>query len=153
MILIYGFFSNISANLVVSLFFPLYICKNRSRMKKLTRKEEEAMQILWKARKGFIKDLIDLHPEPKPIYTTFASIIRGLEEKGFVGHKAYGKNHEYFPLVKKEEYRKSFMKKVVSDYFGSSYKNVVSFFVNEKKITANDLRKFIDIIEKGEGNG
>jgi BlaI family transcriptional regulator, penicillinase repressor len=122
-------------------------------MNKLTRKEEEAMQILWKARKGFIKDLIDLHPEPKPLYTTLASIIRGLEEKGFVGHKAYGKNHEYFPLVKKEEYRKSFMKKVVSDYFGSSYKNVVSFFVNEKKITANDLRKLIDIIEKGGVNG
>ena len=134
-------------------FFRYIFAKTVSHMNKLTRKEEEAMQILWKARKGFIKNLIDLHPEPKPIYTTFASIIRGLEEKGFVGHKAYGKNHEYFPLVKKEEYRKSFMKKVVSDYFGSSYKNVVSFFVDEKKITATDLRKLIDIIEKGEGNG
>lgn len=119
-------------------------------MKRLTRKEEEAMKILWKARKGFIRELIELHPEPKPFYTTFSSVIRGLEEKGFVGHKAYGKNHEYYPLVKKEEYRKIFMSKVVKDYFGSSYKNVVSFFVNEKKLSTDDLKKLIRIIEKEE---
>ena len=116
-------------------------------MKRLTRKEEEAMKILWKARKGFIKELIDLHQEPKPLYTTFSSVIRGLEEKGYVDHKAYGKNHEYFPLIKKEEYRKIFMKDVVTDYFGSSYKNVVSFFVNEKKLSADDLKKLIQIID------
>jgi BlaI family transcriptional regulator, penicillinase repressor len=122
-------------------------------MKKLTKKEEDAMKILWKARKGFIKELIELHPEPKPLYTTFSSVIRILEEKGYVDHKAYGKNHEYYPLVKKEEYRKTFMKDVVNDYFGSSYKNVVSFFVNEKKLSADDLKKLIEIIEKGKENG
>ena len=82
-----------------------------------------------------------------------SSVIRILEEKGYVGHKAYGKNHEYYPLVKKEEYRKTFMKDVVNDYFGSSYKNVVSFFVDEKKLSANDLKKLIEIIEKGKENG
>lgn len=122
-------------------------------MKRLTRKEEEAMKILWKARKGFIKDLLDLHPEPKPPYTTFSSVVRVLEEKGYVGHKAYGKNHEYYPLIKKEEYRRIFMKDVVTDYFGSSYKNVVSFFVNEKKLSTDDLKKLIRIIEKGEEDG
>lgn len=122
-------------------------------MNKLTRKEEEAMKILWKARKGFIRELIDLHPDPKPLYTTFSSLIRGLEEKGFVSHKAYGKNHEYFPVIKKEEYRKFFMKEIVNDYFGSSYKNVVSFFVNENKLSADDLRKLIDMIGKGGKNG
>jgi BlaI family transcriptional regulator, penicillinase repressor len=122
-------------------------------MKKLTRKEEEAMKILWKAKKGFVKDLIDLHPGPKPLYTTFSSVIRGLEEKGYIGHKAYGKNHEYFPLIKKEEYRNFFMKEVVSDYFGSSYKNVVSFFVDENKLSTDDLKKLIEIIEKGKKNG
>ena len=122
-------------------------------MKRLTRKEEEAMKILWKARKGFIKELIELLPEPRPLYTTFSTVIRALEEKGYVSHKAYGKNHEYFPLVKKEEYRKLFMKDVVTDYFGSSYKNVVSFFVDEKKLSAKDLKKLIEIIEKGERNG
>ncbi|HEX2968757.1 MAG TPA: BlaI/MecI/CopY family transcriptional regulator [Bacteroidales bacterium] len=121
-------------------------------MKYLTRKEEEAMKILWKAKKGFIKELINLHPDPKPLYTTFSSIVRALEEKGYIGHKAYGKNHEYYPLVKKEEYRKVFMKDVVSEYFGASYKNVVSFFVNEKKLTADDLKKIIEIIEKGKDN-
>ena len=122
-------------------------------MKKLTRKEEEAMKILWKAIKGFIKELIDLCPDPKPLYTTFSSVIRVLEEKGYINHKAYGKNHEYYPLVKKEEYRKLFMKEVVSDYFGSSYKNVVSFFVSEKKLSAGDLKKLVEIIEKGEKHG
>jgi predicted transcriptional regulator len=122
-------------------------------MERLTRKEEEAMKILWKARKGFIKELIDLHPEPRPLYTTFSSVIRGLEDKGYVSHKAYGKNHEYYPVIKKEEYRRAFMKNVVTDYFGSSYKNVVSFIVNEKKMNADDLRKLIEIIEKGEDDG
>ena len=122
-------------------------------MKKLTKREQNAMKILWKAKKGFVKDLIELHPGPKPLYTTFSTVIRGLEEKGYIGHKAYGKNHEYFPLIKKEEYRKIFMKEVVSDYFGSSYKNVVSFFVDEKKLSTDDLKKLIEIIEKGKKNG
>jgi predicted transcriptional regulator len=122
-------------------------------MNQLTRKEEDAMMILWKARKGFIKDLLELHPEPKPLYTTFSSVIRILEEKGYVGHKAYGKNHEYYPLIKKEDYRKVFMKDVVTNYFGSSYKNVVSFFIDEKKLSTNDLKKLIEIIEKGKENG
>jgi BlaI family penicillinase repressor len=118
-------------------------------MERLTRKEEEAMKILWKAKKGFIKDLLELYKEPKPHYNTLSTLIRGMEEKGYVKHKAYGKNHEYFPAVTKEEYRKSFMKGVVSDYFGSSYKNVVSFFIDEKKISKEDLRAMIEIIEKG----
>lgn len=122
-------------------------------MRRLTRKEEEAMKILWKARKGFIKELLALHTEPKPPYTTFSSVVRVLEEKGYVGYKAYGKNHEYYPLIKKEEYRRIFMKDVVTDYFGSSYKNVVSFFVNEKKLSTDDLKKLIQIIEKGEEDG
>ena len=122
-------------------------------MKKLTPKEEDAMMILWKAKKGFIKELLDLHTDPKPQYTTFSSVIRKLEEKGYVGHKAYGKNHEYFPIVKKVDYRKVFMKDIVNDYFGSSYKNVVSFFVDEKKLSANDLKKLIELIEKGGKNG
>jgi BlaI family penicillinase repressor len=122
-------------------------------MNQLTRKEEDAMKILWKARKGFIKDLIELHPKPKPLYTTFSSVIRILEEKGYVGHKAYGKNHEYYPLIKKEDFRKVFMKDVVANYFGSSYKNVVSFFIDEKKLSTNDLKKLIEIIEKGKENG
>jgi BlaI family transcriptional regulator, penicillinase repressor len=119
-------------------------------MERLTRKEEEAMKVLWKAKKGFIKELLDLYKEPKPHYNTLSTLIRGLEEKGYVKHKAYGKNHEYYPSIEKAEYRKSFMKGVVSDYFGSSYKNVVSFFIEEKKISKEDLKTMIKIIEKGK---
>lgn len=122
-------------------------------MDRLTKKEEQAMKIIWKARKGFVKDLINLHPEPKPHYNTFSTIVRLLEDKGFVNHKAYGKNHEYFPVISKEDYRKTYMKEVVSDYFGSSYKSVVNFFVTENKISVNDLKKIIEIIEKGKENG
>ena len=119
-------------------------------MKRLTRKEEEAMMMLWKRSKGFVKELMELYTEPKPHYNTLSTIIRGLEEKGYVNHKAYGKNHEYYPLVTKEKYRKNFMKGVVSDYFGSSYMNVVSFFVAQKKLNADDLKELIEIIEKGK---
>lgn len=119
-------------------------------MERLTKKEEEAMKVLWKARKGFIKDLIELYPAPKPLYTTLSSVIRILEEKGYVDHKSYGKNYEYFPLIKKEDYKKQFMNDIVNDYFGSSYKNVVSFFVNENNLSADDLKKLINIIEKGK---
>ena len=118
-------------------------------MKRLTRKEEEAMMILWKKGKGFVKELMELYTEPKPHYNTLSTIIRGLEEKGYVNHRAYGKNHEYFPVVTKEKYRKNFMKGVVSDYFGSSYMNVVSFFIAQKKLNAEDLKELIEMIEKG----
>ncbi len=116
--------------------------------KRLTKREEDVMKILWEAEKGFVKDLLKTHPEPKPHYNTFSTIIRGLEEKGYVAHNSYGNSHEYYPAITKEDYRKLFIKNVVSDYFGSSYKNVVSFFVNEDKLNVDDLKELIDIIEK-----
>ena len=119
-------------------------------MIKLTKREEDVMKILWKAGKGFVKDLLNEHPSPKPHYNTFSTIIRGLEDKGFVSHKSYGNTHEYFPVISKEDYRKSFVKDVVSDYFESSYKNLVSFFVKEDKLNLDDLKELINLIEKGE---
>ncbi len=117
---------------------------------KLTKREEDVMKILWKAGKGFVKDLLIEHPSPKPHYNTFSTIIRGLEDKGFVSHKSYGNTHEYFPTISKEYYRKLFVKDVVSDYFESSYKNLVSYFVKEDKLNVEDLKELIDMIEKGE---
>ena len=73
-------------------------------MEKLTSKEEQAMRVLWEAGKGFVKDLLEIHPHPKPHYNTLSSLVRLLEEKGYVGHKAYGNTHEYYPLISKEEY-------------------------------------------------
>lgn len=118
--------------------------------KRLTKREEDVMKILWNAGKGFVKDLLKRHPEPKPHYNTFSTLIRNLEEKGFVAHNSYGNTHEYYPVITREDYRKLFIKNVVSDYFESSYKSVVSFFVKEEKLNVDDLKELIDLIEKKE---
>lgn len=120
--------------------------------KQLTKREEDVMKILWKAGKGFVKDLLKLHPNPKPHYNTFSTIIRGLEDKGFVAHNSYGNSHEYYPSITKEEYRRMSIKNMVSDYFESSYKNVVSFFVKEEKLNVDDLKELIKLIENKNKN-
>ena len=119
-------------------------------MEKLTAKEEQAMRVLWTAGKGFVKDLLEEYPEPKPHYNTLSSLVRLLEDKGYVGHKAYGNTHEYFPLISKEEYQREFMSYIVESYFGRSYKNVVSFFAREQNISVEELKEIIKMIEKGK---
>ena len=119
-------------------------------MQKLTNKEEEIMQILWKLKKAFVKEVLAEITEEQPHYNTLSTIIRNLEEKGFVGHNAYGNTHQYFPIVKMEDYRKRFMNTAIDNYFNSSYKNLVSFFAEEEKISAQELREILAIIEKKE---
>lgn len=116
-------------------------------MNKLTRKEEEVMKILWQIKKGFVKDIIELYPDPKPHYNTLSSLVRLLEEKGFIGHKAYGNTHQYFPLIAKQAYRKTFIKDVVKDYFDNSYKQTVSLFIEEKNLSKEDLDELIALIK------
>ncbi|HJS00749.1 MAG TPA: BlaI/MecI/CopY family transcriptional regulator [Flavobacterium sp.] len=117
-------------------------------MQKLTNKEEEIMQILWKLKKAFIKDIMEEITEDKPHYNTLSTIVRNLEEKGYVGYTAYGKTHQYFPIITIENYRKKFMNTAIDTYFNSSYKNLVSFFAEEEKISAEELREILAIIEK-----
>ena len=117
-------------------------------MQKLTNKEEEIMQILWKLEKAFVKEVMSEITEEQPHYNTLSTIIRNLEEKGFVSHNAFGNTHQYFPVVKMEDYRKRFMNMAIENYFGSSYKNMVSFFAQEEKISAKELREILEIIEK-----
>lgn len=117
-------------------------------MQKLTNKEEEIMQILWKLKKAFVKDIMEEITEDKPHYNTLSTIVRNLEEKGYVGYTAYGKTHQYFPIVTLENYRKKFMNTAIDTYFNSSYKNLVSFFAEEEKISAEELREILAIIEK-----
>jgi predicted transcriptional regulator len=117
-------------------------------MQKLTNKEEEIMHILWSLKKAFVKDVLEEITQDKPHYNTLSTIIRNLEEKGYVSYKAYGKTHQYFPIVTKEEYRKEFMNTAIENYFNNSYKNMVSFFAEEQKISANELREILDLIEK-----
>ncbi len=119
-------------------------------MKKLTRKEEEVMKILWKLEKAFVKDIVEEYDEPKPHYNTVSSLVRLLQDKGIVGFTQYGNTYEYFPLMTKEEYRKTFMKQVVSDYFDNSYKSAVAFFVKEKGLSPAELEELIKLIKEQE---
>jgi BlaI family transcriptional regulator, penicillinase repressor len=116
-------------------------------MQKLTNKEEEIMQILWKLEKAFVKEVLAEITEEQPHYNTLSTIVRNLEEKGFVSHNAFGNTHQYFPIVKMEDYRKRFMNTAIDTYFDSSYKNVVSFFAKEEKISADELREILAMIE------
>jgi BlaI family transcriptional regulator, penicillinase repressor len=116
-------------------------------MKKLTRKEEEVMKILWKLEKAFVKEIIEEYDDPKPHYNTVSSIVRLLQDKGIVGYNQYGNTYQYFPLMTKEEYRRTFMKQVVSDYFDNSIKSAVAFFVKEKGLTPEELDELIRMIK------
>jgi BlaI family penicillinase repressor len=119
-------------------------------MEKLTAKEEEIMHLLWNAQKAFIKDLLKETPAPKPHYNTLSTIIRNLEEKGYVGHTEYGGTFEYYPLVSKEQYLQTFVAKMLSNYFDNSYKSLVSFFAQENKISAEELKEILKNINEKE---
>ena len=117
-------------------------------MKELTKAEEQVMQILWELKKGFVKDILAKIPEPKPAYNTVSTIVRILETKGFVGHKAYGKTHEYFPLIEKTDYSNFYLKNFVSNYFGGSFQKLVSFFAQENDLNTKELEEMMKYVEK-----
>ena len=105
------------------------------------------MQILWQIEKGMVHDVLTRCPEPKPAYNTVSTIIRILEQKGYVGHKAYGRTHEYYPLVSKKEYTRSSFRSLLHNYFGNSYQSLASFFADDEKLTLaelEDIRETID---------
>ena len=112
-------------------------------MKELTKAEEQIMQELWTLEKAFVKEIVDKLPEPKPAYNTVSTIIRILEKKGFVDHYAYGKTHQYFPLVSKTDYTKSYFKNFLSGYFSNSFQEMVSFFAKEDKMSLSELEEII----------
>lgn len=116
-------------------------------MKELTKGEEQIMQILWELEKGFVNDIIERMPEPKPAYNTVSTLIRILEKKGIVDHKSFGKTHEYFPLISKEQYTKGFMKGFLKNYFSDSYKNMVSFFSKNENLSAKEIEDIIQILQ------
>jgi len=116
-------------------------------MKDLTRAEEQVIQILWRLNKAFVKEIRKEFPDPKPAYNTVSTIVRILEKKGFVNHHVFGKTHQYFPVVGKEEYTKAHMKRFVKNYFSNSYEQMVSFFAKEKNISATDLEEILILIK------
>ncbi len=117
-------------------------------MKKLTIQEETAMQIIWHTGKGFIKDFLAKYDDPKPPYTTLASIVKKLEKKGYVKGKKLGPIIEYRPAIPERKYKRKFMHGFVQDYFENSYKDMVSFFVEEKDLDPEELKEIIKMIEK-----
>lgn len=117
-------------------------------IKELTRAEEQIMQVLWDLKKGFVKEVIDRLPEPKPAYNTVSTIIRILETKGFMAHEAFGKSHRYYPTVSKEAYKSFATGKLLNSYFGNSVENMFSFFVKDKKIDLKEADEILKLIEK-----
>ncbi|MGY2130625.1 BlaI/MecI/CopY family transcriptional regulator [Hymenobacter sp. HD11105] len=119
-------------------------------MERLTQSEEEAMQVLWQLNGGFTKDVLDLLPKPKPPYTTLASTIRNLERKGYLRSEKLGNSYRFAPQIAAEDYRRNFMSTFVSEYFKNSYKEVVSFFAQDEKISAAELKEILSMIENGK---
>ncbi len=117
-------------------------------LRDLTRAEEEIMQELWSLEKAFVKDIIERLPAPKPAYNTVSTIIRILEQKGFIDHVAYGKTYEYFPIISKDQYKQFVAQKLMTGYFGDSVKQFVSFFVSEQKIDLKEADEIMQLLKK-----
>lgn len=117
-------------------------------IKELTKAEEQIMQVLWDLEKGFVKNVLEQLPGPKPAYNTVSTIIRILETKGFIKHQAFGKSHRYFPAISKEEYKSFATEKLLHGYFSNSVENMFSFFVKEKKLDLKEADEIMKLIEK-----
>lgn len=120
------------------------IKKRDMKIQTLTKAEEQVMQYLWKLEKGFLKDILDLFPDPKPHTNTVSTILKVLKEKEFVDYRVYGRQHEYFPLISKEQYSGKTMKSLVKNYFKGSYKSAVSFLVEKNEMTVEDLEMLLN---------
>ena len=117
-------------------------------MEKLTKQEEEAMLVIWQSGEGNVKSFLEYFDEPRPPYTTLASTVKNLEKKGYLGCRMIGNTYLYKPLISHEDYKKRFMHGFVKDYFSNSYKELVNFFIDQKKLTAAELKDIIDMIER-----
>ncbi len=116
-------------------------------MQKLTKAEEDIMQLLWEVERGTVSDLLERCPEPKPPHSTVSSVVRILEKKYFVGHKAYGKTHEYFPLIDKETYGKRSLTDVLRNYFDGSVSRLVSHLAAEEKLSQDDVDELLRLLK------
>ena len=117
-------------------------------MKKLTAKEEQIMEFFWEKGPMFVKEMLQLYDEPRPHFNTVSTFVRGLEEKGYVSHRAYGTTYQYYAAVSKDEFKKRTLKSVISKYFNNSYLGVVSSLVQEEEISLDELKELIREVEK-----
>ena len=119
-------------------------------MKTLTKAEEQVMHTVWKIKEGFIRDIMDALPAPKPHQNTIATILKILVEKEFIGIRIFGRQHQYFPQVSKDAYSKATMKTLVKSYFGGSFSDAVSFMVKENSISLDDLETLLQQLKKAK---
>ncbi|HEV8283453.1 MAG TPA: BlaI/MecI/CopY family transcriptional regulator [Chitinophagaceae bacterium] len=116
-------------------------------MIKLAKREEQIMQVYWELGKAFIKEVIPHLPDPKPHYNSVATMVKILEEKGFLDHESVGNLYRYFPVVTREDYQKHAMKDIVSKYFDNSYPRMLAFFAKEQKLTEEELKEILEMIK------
>lgn len=116
-------------------------------MNQLTKTEEEVMQIIWQLKQCFVKEIIEQLPKPKPPYNTISSVVRILEKKGFVGYNAYGKTHQYYPLIEKESYSNFALNSLVNSYFSGSFKNLVSNFAKKQSLSKDEIAALKQLLE------
>lgn len=116
-------------------------------MKELTAKEEEVMRYFWENDALFVKQLVEMYPDPKPHFNTLSTYVRALEEKGFLSHETFGTTYRYFAVITEEEYRNKTLKNVVRKYFDNSYLSVVSSLIKDENISVEEVRKLLDEVE------
>lgn len=119
-------------------------------MKSLTKREEEIMGFFWDKGPLFVKQLLEFYEEPRPHFNTLSTIVRGLEEKGFLDHIAYGNTYQYRPVISREEFKRKTLRGIVGKYFNNSFMGVVSAFVEEEDISVDELKELIRTVEKGK---
>lgn len=117
-------------------------------MKSLTKKEEEIMNYFWEKGPMFVKQLLEFYDEPRPHFNTLSTIVRGLEEKGFLGHEAFGNTYRYFAATSRDEFKQGTLRGIASKYFNNSYLNIVSTLVKDEEISVDDLKKLIREVEE-----
>jgi len=122
--------------------------KQGKHIKSLTQSEEQIMQILWDLDKGFVKDIREQMPDPKPAYNTVSTIVRILEKKGFVSYQAYGNAHQYYPLITRAQYSKNRISSLLKDYFRNSYSELVSFFAREQNMSIQEMEEVMQIMDR-----
>lgn len=117
-------------------------------MKELTAREEEVMRYFWDNEALFVKQLVEMYPDPKPHFNTLSTYVRSLEEKGFLSHESFGSTYRYYKVIGEEAYRNGTLKNVVKKYFGDSYLSVVSSLIKEQDLSVDEVRKMLDEVEK-----
>jgi predicted transcriptional regulator len=122
--------------------------KNRNKMKKLTNKEREVMELFWQHGPMFVRELLEHYDEPRPHFNTLSTIVRRLENEGYIGHKQYGSTYQYHVLITEEDYAKKNIFRLVDDYIVDSYKGLVSSLLKEEKLSVDELRELISQVEE-----